>query len=42
MKQLFKFTSIILILSLLLAAAGCSSSKKGQCGCPQKTGFIGY
>lgn len=41
MQRLFKIT-LLLTLIVSLIATGCSSSKKGQCGCPAKTGFIGY
>ncbi len=41
MQNLFKIT-LLLTLIVSLAVTGCSSSKKGQCGCPSKTGMIGY
>jgi len=41
MKKLFKIT-ILFALAVCLVFIGCTSSKKGQCGCPAKTGFIGY
>lgn len=40
-----KLVKITLFLTLLVSviATGCSTSKKGgHCGCPAKTGFIGY
>jgi len=41
MKKLFKIT-ILFALAVSLVITGCNSSKKGQCGCPAKTGFKGY
>lgn len=41
MQKLFKIT-LLLIVATSLVFSGCSSSKKGQCGCPQKQGMIGY
>lgn len=41
MQKLLKI-ALILTVALGLITAGCSSSKKGQCGCPTKNGFIGY
>jgi len=41
MKNPLKFISLLLMAFALLAA-GCSSSKKGQCGCPNKQGMVGY
>ena len=41
MQQLLK-KMLLLTLIVSLIATGCSSSKKGQCGCPAKTGFVGY
>lgn len=41
MKKLFKIT-ILLTLLASLVITGCTSSRKGQCGCPSKTGMIGY
>jgi len=41
MQKLFKIT-LILTLLVSLIATGCSSSKKGQCGCPNKQGMVGY
>jgi hypothetical protein len=41
MKKIFKIT-ILLTLTVGLAVTGCSSSKKGQCGCPNKQGMVGY
>jgi hypothetical protein len=32
----------ILLLMLGALATGCSSSKKGFCGCPNQHGFVGY
>jgi hypothetical protein len=41
MQKLFKIT-LLLTLLVSLIATGCSSSKKGQCGCPNKQGMVGY
>lgn len=44
MKKLFKIT-ILFALAVSLLVTGCSSSKgmgRKQCGCPSKTGMIGY
>jgi len=41
MKRFFAIT-IICILTTSLFVTGCSSSKKGQCGCPNKQGMVGY
>jgi predicted component of type VI protein secretion system len=41
MKNLTKISALLLIV-VTLFATGCSSSKKGACGCPQKKGFVGY
>ena len=41
MQKLFKIT-LLLTIAISLVAAGCSSSKKSQCGCPSKQGLIGY
>jgi len=41
MQKLLKIT-LILTLLVSLIATGCSSSKKGQCGCPNKQGMVGY
>ena len=41
MKKLFKIT-ILLTLLASLVITGCASAKKGQCGCPSKTGMVGY
>lgn len=41
MKNLIKISALLLI-AITLIASGCSSSKKGSCGCPQKKGFVGY
>ncbi len=40
MKQLIKLTLLVFVISVI--ATGCSSSKKSQCGCPNKHGMIGY
>ena len=41
MQNLFKI-AILIVLIVSLVITGCSSSKKGQCGCPSKTGMVGY
>jgi len=41
MQKLFKL-ALLLIMATSLVVSGCSSSKKGQCGCPQKNGMVGY
>jgi hypothetical protein len=41
MEKLIKISALLLIV-ITLIATGCSSSKKGSCGCPQKKGFVGY
>jgi predicted component of type VI protein secretion system len=41
MQQIKKITLLFLIAACLIAT-GCSSSKKGQCGCPNKQGMVGY
>jgi outer membrane murein-binding lipoprotein Lpp len=41
MQKLFKIT-VLLVVIVSLVITGCSSSKKGQCGCPSKTGMMGY
>jgi outer membrane murein-binding lipoprotein Lpp len=41
MQKLFKIT-VLLVVVFSLVITGCSSSKKGQCGCPSKTGMMGY
>ncbi len=40
MKQLIKLTLLVFVISVIVT--GCSSSKKSQCGCPNKQGMIGY
>ncbi|HNP53022.1 MAG TPA: hypothetical protein PKK69_00325 [Ferruginibacter sp.] len=39
MKQLIKFTLVLMAFGALVLT-GCSSSKKGQCGCPGRSGVI--
>jgi len=41
MKKTFKILSLLLIAGSLVLS-GCSSSKKGSCGCPAKQGMVGY
>jgi predicted small secreted protein len=45
MQKLFKIT-VLLVVIVSLVITSCSSSKgfskKGQCGCPSKTGMVGY
>ena len=41
MQQYFKIAlSFMLIASIFLN--GCTSSKKSNCGCPNKRGMVGY
>lgn len=42
MKQLNKLPLLLLIIATILLFASCASSKKGQCGCPNKQGMVGY
>lgn len=42
MKRLNKLPLLLLIIATVLLAASCASSKKGQCGCPNKQGMVGY
>jgi outer membrane murein-binding lipoprotein Lpp len=39
-----KVNNIILIflLAATILVTGCSSSKKSNCGCPNKKGMVGY
>jgi hypothetical protein len=41
MKRYFTI-ALLIMLTVSLVVAGCSSSKKGQCGCPAKQGMVGY
>lgn len=41
MKETIKITAV-LFLAISLVVSGCSSSKKGSCGCPNKQGMVGY
>jgi hypothetical protein len=41
MKKAANF-AMILLLAVTLFASGCSSSKKSNCGCPNKKGMVGY
>jgi len=41
MRQSIKLISFVLI-AICLIATGCSSSKKGMCGCPNQQGMVGY
>jgi len=40
--QHLKKLPLLLLLMACLFATGCASSKKGQCGCPNKQGMVGY
>ncbi|MEO5967837.1 MAG: hypothetical protein ABIP68_00300 [Ferruginibacter sp.] len=40
MKHIIKIASVLLLVTIL--TAGCASSKKGHCGCPGKSGMVGY
>jgi len=42
MQQITKKALFVLVIAFFVTAAGCSSSKKGQCGCPNKQGMVGY
>lgn len=42
MRQINKLPLLLLIAAIVLMAASCASSKKGQCGCPNKQGMVGY
>lgn len=41
MQRIIKITLLMVIVAGI-ALASCSSSKKGQCGCPAKNGYVGY
>ncbi len=41
MHKIIKLAYLLLI-TVCLVASGCSSSRKGQCGCPNKQGMVGY
>ncbi|MEP6627066.1 MAG: hypothetical protein ABJA32_03740 [Ginsengibacter sp.] len=41
MKTLSKILFILLV-TVALFATSCSASKKGSCGCPNKSGMVGY
>ena len=41
MKNLNKLLVLFLLL-VFIATAGCSASKKGNCGCPNQKGLVGY
>ena len=32
----------LLLITAVLFMAGCSASKKNNCGCPNKKGMVGY
>lgn len=34
--------ALIFLLAVTIFVTGCSSSKKGSCGCPNKKGYVGY
>ena len=40
--QKIKKITLLFLIAVFLIATGCSSSKKGQCGCPNKQGMVGY
>ncbi len=42
MIQKINKLSILVLIGICLLATGCASSKKGQCGCPNKQGMVGY
>ena len=33
---------VVLFIVIAIFAVSCSSSKKSNCGCPNKKGYIGY
>lgn len=41
MNRLHKIALIIIVLAALVTT-GCSSTGKGHCGCPNKSGMVGY
>jgi hypothetical protein len=32
----------VFVVLVTITSASCSSSKKGNCGCPNKKGLVGY
>jgi hypothetical protein len=40
--QLIKKITLLFLIAICLIATSCSSAKKGQCGCPNKQGMVGY
>jgi hypothetical protein len=40
--QKTKKITLLFLIAISLVATSCSSSKKGQCGCPNKQGMVGY
>ena len=33
---------LILLVAVSVLAVSCNASRKNKCGCPSKTGYIGY
>ncbi len=40
MNKLIKISLLLILVATF--AASCDASKKGQCGCPNKKGLVGY
>ncbi len=40
MTRILKISFMLIMVAAI--AAGCDASKKGQCGCPNKKGLVGY
>jgi len=40
MSRLVKISLMLIIVTIF--SASCDSTKKNQCGCPGRKGFIGY
>jgi hypothetical protein len=41
MKSFSKIVFILLV-TIAIFAISCNASKKGNCGCPNKSGMVGY
>jgi hypothetical protein len=42
MKNLTRLFLILLVFLSVLAVSSCTASHKSKCGCPSKTGMVGY
>jgi len=42
MKTAKKIVWMLLVVAAVFISNGCSSSKKNNCGCPNKKGLVGY